>query len=532
MKYLFTSTLLFIGIQCFAQVSADIEINNVRARVNNNGILFQNSDGPSSQWSASFEVPKGGGASTIYTSSFWMGGMDQNMALRLAANRFAPFSEYSIGPMSNFSNSDAFQGQYDEIWRVTRHQIIEHQANYGNSNYQMPLSISSWPGNGNVAHGEAHFLAPFIDANGDGIYNPLHGDYPDIRGDEALYFMLNDANNPHEESGGMPIGVNIHIMVYSYVTDESSPINDCVFVNLIIRNNGTAQLSDFYFGMYNDFDLGAYHDDFIGSDSLRNMTYAYNGYAFDETVSGSFGYGSYLPAQGSVFLNTPMAKSVYYNNSLGNNGDPSLPIHYYNYMRGLWKDGSIVTEGGNGYGGSTPANFMLSGDPLTGIGWTEVNSGHSPGDRRMVMSTGPFDFIPGDQLCIDLAFPFARSEQENDNLDAIVKLREAADYVQAFYDNQNFSCQQQVVGVEHVNEESSVALYPNPNAGRFFVTADKDISMLEISDIYGQIISSHSSIQSSRKAIEVDMTHHAAGVYLYQLVLSNGDRRSGKVIVN
>jgi hypothetical protein len=44
-----------------------------------------------------------------------------------------------------------------------------------------------------------------------------------------------------------------------------------------------------------------------------------------------------------------MRRFVYYNNS-GNpiNGEPSTPLHYYNYMNGIWKNGQKMAYGGDG----------------------------------------------------------------------------------------------------------------------------------------------------------------------------------------
>ncbi len=536
MKKLFLLICTVYSLNALAQVvAADIEYNNVRARVNNNGIWFRCYPDSTNIWGkAGFEVPKDEGASSIYSAGFWMGGLSTDQSLKLAAVRFGEdeYEEYSVGPKADNSISQEFLDKYNHIWRITQLQILEHQVNYANPDYEMPWAIATWPGNGNTANGEAQLLAPFIDLNSDGIYSPEQGDYPDIRGDEALYFMQNDYNNPHLESGGSPIGVNIHAMTYSYAVSENSPLNDCVFVSLKIRNEGTQSLSDFYFGTYADFDIGAYIDDYIASDSLRNMMYGYNGDGFDEGGGGALGYGSFLPAQGAMFLNHSMAKALYYNNNNSSNGDPSQPIHYYNYMRGIWGDNSLVTEGGSGYGGTVHANYMFSGDPVTNTGWTEVNAGNQPGDRRIIMSAGPFSFAPGEQLCIDLAFPFARSSQEHNNLDAITELRQAADFIQNFYDSQNFNCNLQVAGIDEKRNDGNVAaVFPNPNNGRFYLTAREEISSVNVYDSMGKIVFSKTFSRNNNTSVEVDLTQYPSGVYLYRLLSSKGSLSTGKVVV-
>ena len=51
-----------------------------------------------------------------------------------------------------------------------------------------------------------------------------------------------------------------------------------------------------------DGDIGYYGDDYIGSDSSRNMMFFYNGDAFDEGGGGTLGYGDNPPAVGLVSL--------------------------------------------------------------------------------------------------------------------------------------------------------------------------------------------------------------------------------------
>ena len=34
-----------------------------------------------------------------------------------------------------------------------------------------------------------------------------------------------------------------------------------------------------------------------------------------------------------------MSKFVYYNNDFSDHGNPEDAIHYYNYLKGIWKDG-------------------------------------------------------------------------------------------------------------------------------------------------------------------------------------------------
>ena len=64
-----------------------------------------------------------------------------------------------------------------------------------------------------------------------------------------------------------------------------------------------------------------------------------------------------------------MSHFVYYNNSSNPiNGEPVVPVHYYNYMQSIWKNGQHMWYGGDGVSAATgavvdlEANFMFGGD--------------------------------------------------------------------------------------------------------------------------------------------------------------------------
>ena len=44
-----------------------------------------------------------------------------------------------------------------------------------------------------------------------------------------------------------------------------------------------------------------------------------------------------------------MRRFVYYNNSSQPNGEPDKATDYYNYLRGIWRDGKRMCYGGDGY---------------------------------------------------------------------------------------------------------------------------------------------------------------------------------------
>ena len=144
-----------------------------------------------------------------------------------------------------------------------------------------------------------------------------------------------------------------------------------------------------------------------------------------------------------------MRRFVYYNNS-GNpiNGEPSTPVHYYNYMNGIWKNGQKMTYGGTGHlairsqlGHSRDYMFPGDTDPNAwGTGgidvepWTEQTAGNPSADRRFIQAAGPFTLEPGDYNNITVGVVWARATA-GDPFESVKLMRIADDKAQALFDN-------------------------------------------------------------------------------------------------
>ena len=62
--------------------------------------------------------------------------------------------------------------------------------------YIIPPSILEWPAHGDQTQGQDEFLAPFYDSNGNGLYEPYDGDYPDYN----ITGTNDNANKPKKRS--------------------------------------------------------------------------------------------------------------------------------------------------------------------------------------------------------------------------------------------------------------------------------------------------------------------------------------------
>ncbi len=233
------------------------------------GILFFSRDsGPV------FNIPKNSLKSTIFTATLWMGGIDQNDSLHFAGGERFNQDGYDFwaGPVSGSNEGyDTDKIKWAKVWKISKAQIDYHRENWFKSDYIPDPVILSWPAHGNAAlGGQMDLIAPYIDMQANGVYEPLAGDYPVIRGDQALYFVYNDDKAEHTESQGGKIGVEVHGMAYAFNRPNSDALNHSVFVNYQVINRSGNQYKDFYMAKYADYDIGFGNDDYVGCDTTLN----------------------------------------------------------------------------------------------------------------------------------------------------------------------------------------------------------------------------------------------------------------------
>ncbi|MCH2225803.1 MAG: hypothetical protein MK066_13620, partial [Crocinitomicaceae bacterium] len=308
MKTLVSLIFLNIVYLSFGQLlETDLDENNVNATLNDGGVFFYKSDitGPG------YEVPKNSGKNVIFALSPWFGGIDSLGNIRVCAQRYQPNEDQFIGPVTIGTTQLMPAGSWTEtLFSVSRDEIQNHLSNYADPNYVAPNGILHWPAHGDVSLGFDYNLAPFVDVNQDGVYDPSEGDYPCIKGDRAVYVIMNDSGV--HGSGSLPLGIEIHYMFYQF--DMNDAIGNTTFCNMRIINRGTINYADFRVSLYSDIDIGGYSDDYVGTDVQRNMVYTYNSDSFDESVPSISPntYGSEPPACGILSLNNSILLSRSY----------------------------------------------------------------------------------------------------------------------------------------------------------------------------------------------------------------------------
>ena len=317
--------------------------------------------------------------------------------------------------------------------------------------------------------------APYEDVNGDGSYTAAtwnsttktwDGDIPGYPGaDQTVWTVANDLPDEYADGGVVsvseggwgspPIGIEYQLTVWGYNVSDTSPLSKTMFKEAKLIYVGLpggpsdASIDTMYFTQWADPDLGTYTDDFLGSDTELSLGYVYNGNRFDDQFKNDF--DSPVPAAGYDFLEGPrvdsnndgvkdkvlgMTSFTYF--AAGSSvSDPSTKVYagtlqWFNLMEGYLPRPEYPTQ--NPFIDPITGQaekFVLNGDPTRGTGWVDGII-LPPGDRRLVMSSGPFSMALGDTQKIVTALVGGMG---TDNLTSVSTLKYNDRHAQYMYDN-------------------------------------------------------------------------------------------------
>ncbi len=604
-------TLLIIPILLFSNAiskaqnppiaHATLDINDVSARINACGNHFWDFNSNIHY----FEVPKNSGKSTIYMNSFWIGGLDTSNVLHLSAELYRQHgADFSTGPLKTdgTASSDSVTiNNWNRLWVVDRSEIDQFIQCHNNPSscpgYIIPNSILEWPAHGNVLLGQSHNLAPFVDVNNDGQYNPIDGDYPRIRGDRNIFFIFNDSGEPNTESGGIPLGIEVQAMAYAFNCPQNDAFNHTIFMNYKIINRSNTEYRNVYLGLFTDFDIGYPLDDYVGCDVSRGSFFGYNGIPIDGGDTSSESYGALPPAEATTILAGPymdpdgmdnpkydinghqmcdasingfnfgdgvvdnerlgMTRFIYFNNGTAGSPpyqwDPVSASDYYFYIRGLWRDSTLMQYGGNGHastGGYGPAcEFMFPGSSDTcnwGTGgvppngpvyWTDLTAHNLPNDRRGLGTSGPFTFESGAVQELDFAFVYGRTTDST--ISSVDVMKANIDVVRNAFNNNLSPC-----GGPMYTTIKEVVLHPNfnlsvyPNPAQNLVNIDFELQKPATvkADIYDLLAKDCLSYQSDnmnmgKSNIKLDISSLKQGVYFVNVKIGKSTEKKKLVVI-
>jgi hypothetical protein len=415
----------------FSTAVDSIHLNTLSAKVYANGLLT--------------DVRSNTGT-LIKSQGIWLVGSDQNNKLRLSEQQdTSTYSAFVPGPVSDDPNASTI---YNKVYHVKLSTI----SNFLNQGGVIPQELADWPAHGNVNMGEAANLAPFIDANADGMYDPADGDYPDIKGDEALYVIFNDTN---ARSGGAPaLGIEIHAMLYAYKTGGAA--DSILYREYTIYNRKGLSLSDAHLSTFVDFINTPLH----GTNVSANAIYGYGAPigqgqvsscglriienpladyfdgmdnnkdgCLDGIINSASLCDSEDPTNG-INENYLISGSMYYKQDLTfPQGRPTSVLNAANYMRGAWLDGSFLTlespndlkgnGNGDGYiaGSTNGIAHFFPGNSFDTVGafspTSPTNWFQSPlltDDLACLANAGPFTIDPNEVMKSTFAISWATGD--------------------------------------------------------------------------------------------------------------------------
>lgn len=311
---------------------------------------------------------------------------------------------------------------------------------------QYQTDWDTWP----VAKG-----APYIERNGTAGYQAppagwavddliankldepgLAGSDPNSPADQVLWTVYNDLDITQATGflGSNPIGIEVQKTIWGY--KRSDALGNIYFGKYKLINKGgaatvgttkgTFTIDSMYVCQWSDPDMGTFSDDIIGCDSVLSMGYVYNANAIDQ-VYRSYGYPP--PAAGYDFLQGPAVPSVAGDSAVVDlkyvKGKKNLGMSSFSYFSAgsAYSDppgGAANYDAGSGRwwkmlrgfaplgdfktadipyasGPFAASKFPLSGDPIKRTGFLDgLGQSYSvaPGDRRLLLSTGPFRMAP------------------------------------------------------------------------------------------------------------------------------------------
>lgn len=431
MKRIFISLLFLVAF--FSTSSAQLEYgginpNQINIRLISDGRLF--TDG--SVWIPRFQVPYSPGItpykSTISLGSLWFMAIDTLtgdtlMAIQTYGNEGNDFIPGPLPPGAGIG----FNPPDVHLSKFKRDEIETGR----DDSSKLVAGVKNWPAFYEY-NGQTYSLAPFHDVNNNGQYEPHLGDYPKYNGEEYIYFVYHDMVN-HSISKTEPIGLQIEVEAFGFrrlYTDY----DDILFLRYRVVNMNR-NLREFRMGVFTDFDLGNYEDDYIATDTGRNMVYVYNGDNDDEFING---YGFNPPVTGIVFLNQPLCHTCVHNtvprwkDSTNAFRPPYYPREYKNLMEGKSSSGDSVLVSFPGSGSNLYSTYAFNGDPAKNKGWTMENDTFSPRDYRSLAVTGQPTLNQSDTFELFLMYVYDRAATNGGRLASIDSMRSKIDMLRYY----------------------------------------------------------------------------------------------------
>ncbi len=435
------------------------------------------------------EWPKGSGKLAVFQSGIWLAsGKSKAPGANWVEELRSAAAEYTVEFVPGAIGSENTNtGKIYQIQKIEIDAFLENDwATFSSMTLDLPMTVidgasaftelisTDLPSN-DFANWPVNDGAPWVDVDGDGEYDPENdGDYPEILGDMFHWYVMNDADPAQHTPlwGTPPMNVDVQTSIFGF--NQAGAMGNIIFMRWVLINKGSDELDSVFVSMWHDDDVGDATDDLVACNVDLSVGYTYN------DADGDATYGLEVPAAGADFFQGPIVDSPgdtatvltwgqgkgYYLRKFADkkklgltsfakyiNGDeifddPENAEEAYRYMNGLvGNTGEPFIDPITG----EASVFVHDGDPTTNVGWID----DVPGDRRYLMTSGPFYFAPGDTQEVVGAMIFAAG---SDWSKSITKMLYFDNFAQGAFDANFDVCSPPVPVVEVAQLDQKIIL--------------------------------------------------------------------------
>tara|TARA_B110000902_G_scaffold118615_1_gene139121 strand:+ start:18052 stop:19572 length:1521 start_codon:yes stop_codon:yes gene_type:complete len=493
-KIAFVTTLLFWASQVLAQIGFATMGDSVLVRINSNGSLGVNL----SNLSPSSSLANQTNNHFIKQAGLYIVARDVSGQFHSAIQYMQGIDSFDFwpGPVDTLTGQTGNIEDWDNVWSISKEEVDYHKNNWTKDGYKPIISIANWPANG--SNGYAQYLAPFMDYNSDGVYNPELGDYPAIRGEKSAYCIFNDLAEEHAASLGVELGLEVQLMVYQLANSKT------IYLEYYLINRSILDFDNTWVGFFIDGQCGNPNDNFAGTfQTYPQSVFVYNG---DELDEGYFEEN--LPFVSATFLNENLTRSIAFDNTTNINGAPVSMAEFIETGQGNWKNGQPLQQGGEGVITTNTTEYIFNQSTSSSNPWVEEVPINTLGKRTIVGITEHTNFTAKSFIKLDIALDFGFYKSEDRRIETIAAVCD-----------QSLNNYRNVTSAKKVASENTFSVYPNPITSSQFTLDSRHTYDLEIIDFQGITTYSENNIKKGKKVYNI---HLDAGIYVLKLTTEKG----------
>jgi hypothetical protein len=411
--------------------------SNVQLFYTNRGVLFNNDNQPGLLW------PRGSNNAYIFASGMWFGAIKnvKGVPTKVAEITYNPnsgagwFREGEFSPASDGADSTKYYSYNSLDFSEAGFPL---NADPGTPQHPWPLlNLSIDPVGMNYNFGQ--YLS---DVGEREVALTQQGYRPVYLSEETIVNVYSDRDtnaNPEYKAGrGYPLGLDVVETIYSW---GYGPYRDMLFVRYRITNSSSDTLRDACIGFAIDPDIGApgaaggandragfVSDSTLRPEFVQTAKRALNEVIYDEYQSLNELEMAFQSSEREGGKNLGMVGfTLVESPAISPTTREIIPNDAFMEMGGYGPNSQFAQSR---LGLRAVRNWTIINDPSTNekrydfLATPKLDADSSPGDKRVMISTGLFNMLPGATATTTLGIVFAHASETQDHptLDSLIKL--------------------------------------------------------------------------------------------------------------